>query len=242
MSSASKYIHAGNKDSYIYLGCCTDTYLIPFLFKWYDIWITALINHNNNIVADYDTGELQGCISWILSFEKTNSHELQKVDVIQSSLMITCCYYIYLRTQNEWFSSQICEHLFNWHKNRFRFKLELGSFRRLYGIITPARIHTPFCFQIRPKSQSIACDWPRDMGCMLRMMTSLNGNISALLALCAGISPVTGEFPSQRPVTRSFNIFSDMHRNKWLNKQPRRWWSETPSSPLWRHCNYKNIS
>ena len=30
---------------------------------------------------------------------------------------------------------------------------------------------------------------------------------SALLALCAGNSPVTGEFPSQRPVTRSFDVF-----------------------------------
>ena len=27
----------------------------------------------------------------------------------------------------------------------------------------------------------------------------------ALLALCVGNSPVTGEFPSQRPVTRSFD-------------------------------------
>ena len=33
---------------------------------------------------------------------------------------------------------------------------------------------------------------------------------SALLALCAGNSPVTGEFPSQRPVTRSFDIFYDV--------------------------------
>ena len=33
-------------------------------------------------------------------------------------------------------------------------------------------------------------------------MTSSNGNIFALLALCAGNSSVTGEFPTQRPVTR----------------------------------------
>ena len=30
---------------------------------------------------------------------------------------------------------------------------------------------------------------------------------SALLALCAGNSPVPGEFPAQRPVTRSFDVF-----------------------------------
>ena len=29
----------------------------------------------------------------------------------------------------------------------------------------------------------------------------------ALLAICAGNSPVTGEFPTQRPVTRSFDGF-----------------------------------
>ena len=36
----------------------------------------------------------------------------------------------------------------------------------------------------------------------------------ALLAFCAGNSPVTGEFPAQRPVTRSFNIFFDLSLNK----------------------------
>ena len=34
---------------------------------------------------------------------------------------------------------------------------------------------------------------------------------STFLALCAGNSPVTGKFPAQRPVTRSFNVFFDLH-------------------------------
>ena len=33
---------------------------------------------------------------------------------------------------------------------------------------------------------------------------------SALLAICAGNSPVTGEFPTQRPVTRGFAVFFDL--------------------------------
>ena len=70
------------------------------------------------------------------------------------------------------------------------------------------------------------------------MMTSSNGNISALLALCAGNSPVTGEFPTQRPVMRSFDVFSDLRLNKRLNKQRQGWWFETLSRPLWRHRNY----
>ena len=62
---------------------------------------------------------------------------------------------------------------------------------------------------------------------------------SALLALCAGNSPVTGEFPAQRPVTRSFDVFFDLRFNKRLSKQSWGWWFETPSRSLWRHCNAK---
>ena len=60
----------------------------------------------------------------------------------------------------------------------------------------------------------------------------------ALLALCEGNSPVTGEFPTQRPVTRSFDVFFELCLTKRLSKQPRGWWFETPS--LWRHCNDRN--
>ena len=51
--------------------------------------------------------------------------------------------------------------------------------------------------------------------------------ISALMVICAGNSPVIGEFPAQRPVTR----------NKRLSKQWWGWRFETPSRPLWRHNN-----
>ena len=64
---------------------------------------------------------------------------------------------------------------------------------------------------------------------------------SALLAMCAGNSPVTGGFPAQRPVTRSFDVYFDLHLNKRLNKQWRGWWIETPSRPLWRHCNELHV-
>ena len=61
--------------------------------------------------------------------------------------------------------------------------------------------------------------------------------LSALLAICAGNSPVPGEFPAQRPVTRSFDVFFDLYPNKRLCKQAWGWWFETPSCPLWRHRN-----
>ena len=60
---------------------------------------------------------------------------------------------------------------------------------------------------------------------------------SSLLALCAGSSPDTGEFPSQRPVTQSFDIFFEMHLNKRLSNQSGRRWFDTPLRSLWRHCN-----
>ena len=60
---------------------------------------------------------------------------------------------------------------------------------------------------------------------------------SWLLAVCAENLPVTGEFPSQRPVTRSFGVFFDQRLDKRLSKQSRRWWLETRPSSLWRHLN-----
>ena len=58
---------------------------------------------------------------------------------------------------------------------------------------------------------------------------------AALLAICAGNSPVPGEFPTQRPVTQSFDVYFDLRPNKRLSKQYRGWWFETLSPPLWRH-------
>ena len=60
---------------------------------------------------------------------------------------------------------------------------------------------------------------------------------SALLAICAGISPVPGEFPAQKPVTRRFDVSFDLRLNKRLSKQSWGWWFEALSRPLRRHRN-----
>ena len=65
---------------------------------------------------------------------------------------------------------------------------------------------------------------------------------SALLAICAGNLPVAGGFPTQRPMTRSFDVFFDLHPNKRLSKQWSGWWFETLSRPLWRHRNGLNTA
>ena len=66
------------------------------------------------------------------------------------------------------------------------------------------------------------------------MMTSSNGNIFRVTGpLC--------EFPSQSPVTRSFDVLFHPCLNKRLNKQSWGWWFETPSRSVWRHCNDKCV-
>ena len=73
------------------------------------------------------------------------------------------------------------------------------------------------------------------------MTTSSNGNISVLLSLCEENPPVTGGLPSQRPVTRSFDIFFYMCLNKRLRKQSRRRLFETSSCSLWHHCYFITV-
>ena len=43
------------------------------------------------------------------------------------------------------------------------------------------------------------------------------------------------------PVVWSFGVFFDLHLNIRLCKQSQGWWFETPSRPLWRHCNDTRI-
>ena len=54
---------------------------------------------------------------------------------------------------------------------------------------------------------------------------------SALLA------PVTGEFPSQRPVTWSFDVFFDLCLNKWVSKQ-----NNGDTGDLRHHCTHSDVT
>ena len=72
---------------------------------------------------------------------------------------------------------------------------------------------------------------------LLSMMTSSNGYIFRVTGPLCGEFTGPGEFPAQRPVTRSFDVFFDLRPNKRLSKQPWGWWFETPSWSLWHQCN-----
>ena len=69
------------------------------------------------------------------------------------------------------------------------------------------------------------------------MMTSSNGNIFRVTCPLCGEFTGPGEFPAQRPVTRSFDVFFDLRLNKRLSKQSWGWWFETLSWSLWRQYN-----
>ena len=69
------------------------------------------------------------------------------------------------------------------------------------------------------------------------MMTSSNGNIFRVTGHLCGEFTGPGEFPTQRPGTRSFDVFFDLRLDKRLSKQSWGWWFGTQSRPLWRHCN-----
>ena len=73
------------------------------------------------------------------------------------------------------------------------------------------------------------------------MMTSSNGNIFRVTDHLCGEFTGHRWFPTQRPVTRSFDVFFGVRLNKRLGKQSWSWWFETPSRSLWRHSNNKKI-
>ena len=70
------------------------------------------------------------------------------------------------------------------------------------------------------------------------MMTSSNGNIFRVTGLLSGEFTGHRWIPCKRPMAWTFHVFFHMHPHKWLSKQWRRWWFETASRSLWRHCNY----
>ena len=59
---------------------------------------------------------------------------------------------------------------------------------------------------------------------------------SVLLAICAGNSPVTGEFPAPRPVTRNFVMFSLIWA--WMDG----WINNREAGDLRRHCTHYHVT
>ena len=94
------------------------------------------------------------------------------------------------------------------------------------------------CLHVHVAGAGIGDDNSTSMCFVFRpMMTSSNGNIYRVTGHLCGEFTGPGEFPAQRPVARSFDVFFDLCLNKRLCKQWWGWWFETISRPLWCHCN-----
>ena len=126
-------------------------------------------------------------------------------------------------------------HLYR-HCALFLIKMWLSGERMIY-IMLEGSWNSVFSFQINIRAQHnnkhMSTDWPKSMwdehsqdtkGTWWRHQME---TFSALLVICAGNAPVPGEFPAQRPVTRSFGVFFYLHQNKRLRKQSWSWWFET---------------
>ena len=70
---------------------------------------------------------------------------------------------------------------------------------------------------------SYLCGFPQQRAIYWGMMTSSNGNIFRVTGPLCGEFTGPGEFPTQSPVTRSFDVFFDLRLNKRLGKQPWGW-------------------
>ena len=96
-----------------------------------------------------------------------------------------------------------------------------ASWLKINQAVNNPLLLSPFCllkYVIQVWNKSVGLDAPL---LNVFMMTSSNGTFSALLVICAGNSPASGEFPVQRPGTRSFDVFFDLRLNKRLSKQSR---------------------
>ena len=83
----------------------------------------------------------------------------------------------------------------------------------------------------------LGVQWAITPSIIFIMMTSSNGNIFRATGHLCGEFTGPGEFPAQRPVTPSFDVFLDLRLNKRSSKQSWGWWFETLSRPLRRHSN-----
>ena len=134
---------------------------------------------------------------------------------------------------------QLCYHIWSQSINKtplaWSALITVGIGQMIIALIlvshTPVLNHTKF---------GNLCFWT-SMGALIQKASTwwrhLMETFSALLAICAVNSPVPDEFPTQRPVTRRFDVYFDLRPNKRLSKQSWGWWFETQSRPLWRPRN-----
>ena len=126
------------------------------------------------------------------------------------------CYELYLAALHVDYlgHSIVLRTIIIWH--RFFSKRSKISKYAIHMEIILWKFRSDLCFDMCSSYQGIY----KSSKVQLHMMMPPKGNVSAILALCDGNPPVTGELPSQRPVMWSFHVFFDLHqKNGWENSR-----------------------
>ena len=143
----------------------------------------------------------------------------------------------------EWLQKHAwCYRVFHLASAYFAMLSHLSRCYRIFHDVIVAYIsttHTLSHLKMNVMASLVNLQWPVSIDFM---MTSSNGNIFRVTGHLCGEFTGPGEFPAQRPVTRSFDVFFDLRPNKRLSKQPWGWWFETPSWSLWRQCNVLKLA
>ena len=86
---------------------------------------------------------------------------------------------------------------------------------------TPVPLKYPCKIWVNSENHSKMQQRVRGVHTLYDMMTSSNGNIFRVIGPLCGEFTGPGDFPTQRPVTRSFDVFFDLRlKYKRLSKQP----------------------
>ena len=195
------------------------------LFQYHFTRKAHSINHWNGNIANL-TKFLSLAASKTATFGWTSDKNFLKMTTFSFQLYRHCGENISSRTKYDvdiciWFlRSLVCEMV------TFHYYYLLSVFI-LYVQNVQWYIHRVGCCCAMFRFGSIICSKGFSMIYLFTWWRHQMETFSALLAICAGNSQVTGEFPAQRPVTRSFDIFFHLCLNKRLSKQSGGWWFET---------------
>ena len=116
----------------------------------------------------------------------------------------------------------IFSNAFYWMKKyKFRLKFHWSPINNIQALVHIMAWHRPGDKQLSEHMVISLLTHMRQHKCIAAWWHHQMDTFSALLALCAGNSPVTDEFPAQRPLTRSFDFFSLIcaQTNGWVNNR-----------------------
>ena len=186
---------------------------------------------------------------WVIMRRRGVSSERRRSSCSSCDLVLLCCYTVSFNWPCGWFTYILQGSPYNFHSVREGILKNMGKIKwylfcmpydRSGSTLTQA---IAYCLT-SPSHYPNHCWlthqwilWHSHVNNYPGSTPDINGNIFRVTGPLCGEFTGPGEFPAQRPVTRSFDVFCDLRPNKWLSKQPTGWWFETPLWSLLRQCN-----